>query len=87
MKAYQYDKFYKFSRSGDLNIRKDLVLALALALAGLHLSLHLAHVSGLYCKHITIVNDDSSIINKSRYSLTDADRVTIYDCLLFIVQS
>jgi hypothetical protein len=27
--------------------------------------------SGLYHKHITIANDDSSIINKSRTSLTD----------------
>ncbi len=67
MKAYQCYKFYKFSRSGDLNIRQD--LALALALAGVRLPLHLAYVSGLYYKHITIVNDDSSIISLDTHLL------------------
>ncbi len=33
--------------------------------------------SGLYYKHITIVNDDSSIINKYRVSLVDDTRVII----------
>ncbi len=34
----------------------------------------------LYYKHITIVNDDSSFINKVNPSLTDDTRVVIYDC-------
>ncbi len=41
---------------------------------------------GLYYKHITIVNDDSSIVNKFGASLTDAARVVIYDHHMFIVQ-
>ncbi len=39
--------------------------------------------SGLYHNHITIVNDDSSIINR----FTDAARVIIYDHHMFIVQA
>jgi hypothetical protein len=34
--------------------------------------------SGLYYKHITIINDDSSIINKWRNSFTDDTRIIIY---------
>ncbi len=36
--------------------------------------------SGLYYKHNTIVNDDSSIVNKYEASLTDNARVVIYNC-------
>jgi len=36
-------------------------------------------LSGLYYKHITIVNDDSRVINKLETSLTDDARVIIYD--------
>ncbi len=42
--------------------------------------------SALYYKHITIVNDDSSIVNKLGVSLTDDSRVVIYDRNMFIVQ-
>ncbi len=43
--------------------------------------------SGLYYKHIMIVNDDSSIINMSLKSLTDDTRVIIYDRNMFIIQA
>ncbi len=43
--------------------------------------------SGLYYKHMTIVNDDSRVINKLEASLTDDTRVIIYDCHLFIVHA
>jgi hypothetical protein len=35
--------------------------------------------SGLYYKHITIVNDDTGVVNKFEASLTDKTRVVIYD--------
>ncbi len=43
--------------------------------------------SGLYYKLITIVNDDSSIINKFETSLIDDARVVIYDRHMYIVQA
>jgi hypothetical protein len=43
--------------------------------------------SGLYNKPITIVNNDSSIVNKLEASLTDDAGVVIYDCHMFIVQA
>jgi hypothetical protein len=43
--------------------------------------------SGLYYKHIAIVYDDSSTINKFEASLTDDARVVIYDHHVFIVQA
>ncbi len=42
---------------------------------------------GLYYKPMTIVNDDSRIINKHKASLTDDARVVIYDHRMFIVQA
>jgi hypothetical protein len=36
---------------------------------------------------MTIVNDDSRVINKLETSLTDVARVVIYDCHMFIVQA
>ncbi len=36
---------------------------------------------------MTIVNDDSRVINKHETSLTDDTRVVIYDCHMFIVQA
>ncbi len=42
---------------------------------------------GLYYKHIMIVNDDCSIVNKFESSLTDDARVVIYDRHMFIVQA
>ncbi len=43
--------------------------------------------SGLYYKHITIVNYASSIVNKLEALLTDDNRVVIYDRHVFIVQA
>ncbi len=43
--------------------------------------------SGLYYKHLMIVNYDSSIINKFGASLTDDPRVVIYNCHMFLVQA
>jgi hypothetical protein len=43
--------------------------------------------SGLYYKHITIVNDDSRIVNKCEASLTDDAIVIMYDHHMFIVQA
>jgi hypothetical protein len=40
---------------------------------------------GLYYKHITIVNDDSSVINKFEALVTNDCRVVIYDRHMFIV--
>jgi len=42
--------------------------------------------SGLYYKPMTIVNDDSRVINKLEASLTDDARVVIYDRHMFVVQ-
>ena len=41
----------------------------------------------LYYKHITIVNDDTSIVNKLETSLIDDARVIIYDRYMYIVQT
>ena len=43
--------------------------------------------SGLYYKPMTIVNDDSSVVNKLETSLTDNARGIIYDHHMFIVQA
>ncbi len=43
--------------------------------------------SGLYYKHITIVNDHSGIGNKFQASLTDEARVFIYNGHMFIVEA
>jgi hypothetical protein len=45
------------------------------------------HISGLYYKPMTIVNDDSRFINKLETSLTDDARVIIYDHHMIIVQA
>jgi hypothetical protein len=42
---------------------------------------------GLYYKHVTIVNDDSGVVNKLETSLTDDTRVVIYDCCMFKEQA
>ena len=41
---------------------------------------------GLYYKHLTIVNDNSSIISKWSFKLLDDSRVVIYNLHMFIVQ-
>ncbi len=43
--------------------------------------------SGLYYKPITIVNDDSSTVNKLEASLIDYVRVVIYNRHMFIVKA
>ncbi len=43
--------------------------------------------SGLHYKHVTIINDDSSIVSKFEASLTDDARVIIYDHHMFIEQA
>jgi hypothetical protein len=44
-------------------------------------------ISGLYYKHMTIVNYTSSIDSKLEALLTDDTRVIIYDRHMFIVQA
>jgi hypothetical protein len=44
-------------------------------------------ISGLYYKLMTIVNDNSRVVNKLEASLTDNARVIIYDRHMFIVQA
>ncbi len=41
----------------------------------------------MFYKPITIVNDNSRVINKLETSLTDDARVIIYNLLMFIVQA
>ena len=43
--------------------------------------------SGQYYKHVTIVNDASSGVNKLQASLNDAARGVIYEHHIFIVQA
>ncbi len=43
--------------------------------------------SGLYYKPVTIVNDNSRVVNKLEASLTDDARVVIYNRHMFIVQA
>ncbi len=45
------------------------------------------HISDLYYKPMTIVNDNSRVINKLESSLADNARVINYDCHMFIVQA
>jgi hypothetical protein len=47
----------------------------------------MTHFSGLYYKLMTIVNDDSRVVNKLEASLIDDARVVIYDRHMFIVQA
>jgi hypothetical protein len=43
--------------------------------------------SGLYCKPMMIVSDNSGVINKLEASLNDDARVIIYNRHMFIVQA
>ncbi len=53
-----------------------------------HKNMFIEQATGaLHYKDITIVNDDSSVVNKFRASLIDAARVIIYDRRMFIVQA
>ncbi len=42
---------------------------------------------GLYYKHVTIVNDDSSIVSEQSFQLVDDARGVIYDRYMFIIQA
>jgi hypothetical protein len=42
---------------------------------------------GLYYKHVTMVNDASSSVNKLKASLNDAAKGAIYEHHMFIVQA
>jgi hypothetical protein len=42
---------------------------------------------GLYYKHVTIVNDDSSIVSKWSFKLIDDPRVIIYERHRFIIKA
>ncbi len=42
---------------------------------------------GLYYKHVMIVNDDSSVVNKLEALLTGDARGVIHDCRMFIIQA
>jgi hypothetical protein len=44
-------------------------------------------LSGLYYKHMTIVNDDSNVISKLSSKLIDNARGVIYDHHMFIKQA
>ncbi len=55
----------------------------ALTNKALHASRLLGRLQWPVFKHITIVNDDSSIINKSKSSLTDDARVVTYNRQMF----
>jgi hypothetical protein len=43
--------------------------------------------SGLYFKHMTIVNDDSSIVSEQSFQVTDDARGLIYDRHMFTIQA
>jgi hypothetical protein len=42
---------------------------------------------GLYYKHVTIVNEGSSIVSKGGFKLIDDPRVFIYDRRRFMIQA
>jgi len=43
--------------------------------------------SGLYYKHVMIINDDSRVVSKWRFKLIDDARAIIYDRNMFIMQA
>ncbi len=45
------------------------------------------HLCGLYYKHMTIQNDDSSIVSEQSFKLIDDARGVIYDRSMFIIQA
>ncbi len=55
--------------------------------AGHTLLIEFDDTSGLHYKHVTIINDDSSIVHKFEASLTDDARVVIYKLHMFIEQA
>jgi len=44
-------------------------------------------ICGLYYKHMTIVNDDSSIVSEQSLKLIDDAKGIIYDHRMFIIQA
>ncbi len=51
------------------------------------LTLASSMICGLYYKHVSIVNDDSSVVSKWSFKLIDDPRVVIYSCHRFIIQA
>ncbi len=49
--------------------------------------LAITNISGLYYKHLTIVNDDSIIISEWMFKLIDDPIIVIYTCNMFIIQA
>ncbi len=45
----------------------------------------LIDISGLYYKHMKIVNDDSSVVSEQSFQLIDDARGVIYDRRMFII--
>ena len=43
--------------------------------------------SGLFYKHMTIINENSRVVNKLEASITDNPRVIIYNRHRFIIQA
>jgi hypothetical protein len=43
--------------------------------------------SGLYYKHVTIVNEGSGVVSKGSFKLIDDPRVFIYDRRRFMIQA
>jgi len=48
---------------------------------------HLSSICGLYYKHVTIVNDNSSVISKRSFKLIDDPKVVNYNHQRFIIQA
>jgi hypothetical protein len=46
-----------------------------------------ADISGLYYKHVVIVNDDTSVVSKWNFKTIDDTRGTIYNHNMFIIQA
>jgi hypothetical protein len=44
-------------------------------------------ISGLYYKHMTIVNDDSSAVSEQSFKLIDSAGGVIYDRRMFTIQA
>jgi hypothetical protein len=42
---------------------------------------------GLYYKHVTIANDDSSVVSKWSLKLIDNARLVIYNCNMFTIKA
>ncbi len=68
-------------------MKKIKELNFAFKLSAFQINEHIEKICGLYYKLMTIVNDDSRVVNKLEASLTDDARLVIYNCHMFIVQA